>query len=69
MLAQCFQLYIATNIYNQNGDSPVCITHSEDEFYFLTLVFLTGVSICLLDEKKKNIYIQKVENYSSEQYM
>ena len=54
MLAQCFQLHIATNTYHQGGDSPVCITHSEDEFYFLTLVFLTGVSICLLDEK--NVY-------------
>lgn len=61
MLAQCFQLYIATNIYNQNGDSPVCITHSEDEFYFLTLVFLTGVSICLLDEKKKTYIFRKLK--------
>lgn len=61
MLAQCFQLYIATNIYNQNGDSPVCITHSEDEFYFLTVVFLTDVSVCLLDKKTNKHIFRKLK--------
>ena len=40
---------------------------SEDEFYFLTLVFLTGVYLYVSWMKK--MYIQKVENYSSEQHM
>jgi hypothetical protein len=31
------------------------------EFYFLTLLFLTCISICLLSEK----HIQKVGSYSS----